>query len=100
MSILDFKIKNTQPVLLQFNKSEMQDRTYLVSEKLARGNTSSAKHSGTPVPTDTGKERNTFPEPQQLVMLCGMGVGLASASQHPPACQTSLRVFALRDGFT
>lgn len=56
LSILDFKIKNTQPVLLQFNKSEMQDRTYLVSEKLARGNTSSAKHSGTPVPTDRQSE--------------------------------------------
>ena len=64
----------------------MQDRTYLVSEKLAHGKASSAKHTGTPVPTDTLRERNTSPEPQQLVMLCGMGMGLASASLHPPAC--------------
>ena len=64
LSILDVKIRNIQPVLLQFNKSEMQDRTYVVSEKLARGKAASAKHSDTPVLTDTVRERNTSPEPQ------------------------------------
>lgn len=63
----------------------IQDRTYLVSEKLARGKASSAKHSGTPVCTDTVRERNTSPEPQQLDMLCGMGWGWL-----PPLCTLQL----------